>query len=130
MTQHDLPDETCVVSTPGGVQPPTPVQSLELNCKMAQLAPNATLQLVVTTPDAGAITWTSEDESVAAVDQNGLVTAIKPGMVAINATAANGATTWCAIFVDKRGDTNLDGQVTIGDVTTLIDYLLSGVWPE
>ena len=30
----------------------------------------------------------------------------------------------------KRGDTNLDGQVTIGDVTTLIDYLLSGVWPE
>ena len=30
----------------------------------------------------------------------------------------------------KRGDTNLDGQVTIGDVTTLIDYLLSGQWPE
>lgn len=130
MTQHDLPDETCIVSTPGGEQPPTPVQSLELNSKIAKLAPNATLPLAVTTPDAGVITWASEDESVATVDSNGLVTAIKPGMVVINATAANGATTWCAIFVDKRGDTNLDGQVTIGDVTTLIDYLLSGVWPD
>jgi hypothetical protein len=32
--------------------------------------------------------------------------------------------------VGQRGDTNLDGQVTIGDVTTLIDYLLSGVLPN
>ena len=130
MTQHNLPDETCIVSTPGGEQPPTPVQSLELNCKMAKLAPNATLQLAVTTPDAGAITWASEDESVATVDQNGHVTAIKPGMVAINAMAANGATTWCALFVNMRGDTNLDGHVSIVDVTSLIDYLLSGRWPE
>lgn len=29
-----------------------------------------------------------------------------------------------------RGDTNLDGEVSIIDVTTLIDYLLSGSWPE
>lgn len=32
--------------------------------------------------------------------------------------------------VGQRGDTNLDGQVTISDVTTLIDYLLSGQWPN
>ena len=32
--------------------------------------------------------------------------------------------------IGQRGDTNLDGQVTIGDVTTLIDFLLSGEWPE
>jgi len=30
----------------------------------------------------------------------------------------------------KRGDTNGDDQVTISDVTWLIDYLLSGVWPD
>ena len=29
-----------------------------------------------------------------------------------------------------RGDVNLDGNVSIGDVTTLIDYLLTGQWPE
>ena len=28
-----------------------------------------------------------------------------------------------------RGDVNLDGNVSIGDVTTLIDYLLTGQWP-
>ena len=29
-----------------------------------------------------------------------------------------------------RGDVNYDGQVSISDVTCLIDYLLSGAWPE
>lgn len=32
------------------------------------------------------------------------------------------------VFV--RGDANLDGEVTITDVTTVIDYLLTGIWPE
>ena len=30
----------------------------------------------------------------------------------------------------QRGDVNYDGQVSISDVTSLIDYLLSGSWPE
>jgi len=30
----------------------------------------------------------------------------------------------------ERGDVNLDGQVSISDVTALIDYLLSGTWPD
>ena len=30
----------------------------------------------------------------------------------------------------ERGDVNQDGSVTIADVTTLIDYLLTNVWPE
>ena len=29
-----------------------------------------------------------------------------------------------------RGDTNLDGKVSISDVTTLINYLLDETWPE
>ena len=31
---------------------------------------------------------------------------------------------------DLRGDVDYDGKVSIADVTTLIDYLLSGQWPE
>ena len=30
----------------------------------------------------------------------------------------------------QRGDVNQDGNVSIGDVTALIDYLLSGEWPD
>ena len=30
----------------------------------------------------------------------------------------------------QRGDVNQDGQVTIGDVTCLIDYLLNGTWED
>lgn len=127
MTQHDLPNETCMVSTPGGGDV-TPVETLTLNHKMAKLQPTATLQLTVTSPDAGTITWSSEDTSVATVDANGLVTAVKPGMVAINATTASGATTWCAIFVYLRGDCKEDDNVNISDVTALIDYLLFGSW--
>jgi len=123
MTQHDLPDETCTVSTPGGGEI-TPVQSIELNCKMAKLTPDATLQLAVTTSDVGTIAWASEDESVATVDQNGYVTAVKSGMVAINATAASGASTWCAIFVYLPGDVDDDGRVSVADAVSVIDLLL------
>ncbi len=30
----------------------------------------------------------------------------------------------------QRGDVDYDGQVTISDVTCLIDYLLNGTWPD
>lgn len=121
-------DESCTVTGPEGGGEITPVETLELNFKMAKMAPTTALHLAVTTSDAGSITWASEDTSIAIVDQNGLVTAIKPGMVAINATADDGANTWCAIFVDMRGDVNLDEKVSIADVTALINHLLSGSW--
>ena len=124
MTQHDLPDATCVVSTPGGGDV-NPEGTLELNNKMAKLPLGQTIQLAVTTPDAGAITWTSEDEDVATVDANGLVTAVNPGMVAINAVSANGASTWCAVWSYLPGDANEDGVRDVLDVTLLISWILS-----
>ena len=30
----------------------------------------------------------------------------------------------------QRGDVNYDGNVSISDVTCLIDFLLTGSWPE
>ena len=98
---------------------------LELNTKMAKLPLDQTIQLAVTTPDAGAITWTSEDETVATVDANGLVTAVNPGMVAIHAVSASGDSTWCAVWSYLPGDANEDCIRDISDVTLLISWILT-----
>ena len=47
------------------------------------------------------------------------------GMVAINVTTANGASTWCAVWCYIPGDVNEDGEQSITDVTDLIDLLLN-----
>lgn len=45
------------------------------------------------------ITWTSSDESVATVDDNGTVTAVKRGEATITATAENGISATCTVKV-------------------------------
>ena len=121
------PDDTYGIVTGqnngGGVMP-----VIELNANMAKLRLGTTIQLATT--DGTEVTWSSSDESVATVDTTGLVTAITDGMVAITATAANGASSWCAIWCYLRGDVDEDGRTNISDVTSLINYLLSNRWPE
>lgn len=117
-----LDDEVCNVNGQGE----TP-EEFTLTTTMAELSPDDTLQLQATGGEG--ITWSSSDETVASVDGNGLVTAIKSGMVAITATLPNGESQWCAIFIHLRGDTNHDNNVSIIDVTVLISYLLTNTWP-
>ena len=50
------------------------------------------------TNNLSAITWSSDDETVATVDKNGVVTAVAPGSATITA-AANGKTATCAVTV-------------------------------
>ena len=50
------------------------------------------------TDNLSAITWSSDDETVATVDKNGVVTAVAPGSATITA-AANGETATCAVTV-------------------------------
>ncbi len=47
-----------------------------------------------------AITWKSDDESVATVDENGVVTAKAHGMTLVTATLANGREACCIVYVD------------------------------
>lgn len=55
-------------------------------------APNPTVQLTAyTEPGKSVTSWSSEDEGVATVDENGLVTAVGVGSAIITATASNGA---------------------------------------
>ena len=47
------------------------------------------------------VTFASSDESVATVDQQGLVTGIGPGTATITATAASGVSASCAVTVKE-----------------------------
>lgn len=120
-TQHNLTNSTCNVTVDSGSQPPV-TDVITLDPIMAKLKPGNTLQITATGPDN--ITWTTSDSSVATVDANGVVTAVKSGLAAITATAANGTTAWCAIFVYRPGDVNEDDVVDVRDVTKAINIIL------
>ena len=66
---------------------------LTINTEKAEIATNSTLQLTANKKAE----WTSSDEKIATVDENGLVTALRYGKVTITATAENGETAACDI---------------------------------
>ena len=74
---------------------------------------NETLTATVAPADADDKTlyWYSSDETIATVDENGKVTALKEGTVTITAEAndGNGAEASCAVTVTKKADTTTPG---------------------
>ena len=94
------------------------------------------------------VTWSSEDESVATIDQNGVITAIRPGKTSIACTAndGQGATAICAVAVESflqlddseleftvytGGDDHTDlgiVNVTIDSERRLVDAGLNVLW--
>lgn len=58
------------------------------------------LKIDATTSKETTITWTSSDEAVATVDQNGIVTAISQGQTKITATTATGNLAYTYVSVD------------------------------
>ena len=83
-----------------------PATSIALNQTTAELNEGETLQLTATVLPENAtdrtVTWTSSNTAVAAVDANGLVTAVAAGTVAITATTNDGSnlTANCEVTVN------------------------------
>ncbi len=71
------------------------VQTITLSSEQTDLAVGETLQLTAQVTPANALNknlqWTSSNTSVATVDENGLVTGLSTGTVAIKATATDGS---------------------------------------
>ena len=111
-TEHLLPDTQCTVTA----------QGVMLSTTMARLQLQHTLQLSNKTGTQ--VSWTSSDPTVATVDENGMVTALKNGMVAITATDAQGNSAWCAIWCYLRGDVNEDDKVDVTDVNIDVNIIL------
>lgn len=88
---------TCVVRVTG-----SPVTAITLSQTKASINKDKTLQLSTSiTPSAydGQIAWSSSDESIAAVDDTGLITAKYPGICYIYAKAESGITAQCTVTV-------------------------------
>ena len=114
-------------------------ESIKLNVTTAGLNEGSTLQLTATVLpeecDNKTVLWASNNPSVATVDSNGLVTTHSVGTATITAITTDGSnlSTTCTVTllpVGVKGDVNGDNNINLYDVTTLIDYLLSGIWPN
>lgn len=88
----------------------------------------ATYQLEVTYKPADAVNvdfvWTSSDETVATVDQNGLVTAVGEGWADITVTAPSGASASITVYVEIPEDET--GIEAVEADANVIIYDLSG----
>lgn len=117
--------DTCEVTVTGKA-----VESVTLDKTRLDLEPGGTAQLTATiTPEDATdktLTWTSDDENAATVDQNGKVTAGEEGYATITVTTSNGKTATCDVYVGTKPVTpstiELD-QTTLtlneGDTATL-----------
>ena len=95
--------------------------SLRINTQSITLKTGDSYQLVATTSEEAAVTWTSTNEEVATVTQNGLVTAIKEGTANIHATS-NGKTVSCEVTVsDEQTELPHDDDMTV-HIYFFLDY--------
>ena len=93
---------TCSVTVKEKVIPVTKV-TLDQTSATLEVDGNVTLVATVTPDNATnkTVTWTSSDESIATVDENGKVTALKEGEVTITATCGDQSAT-CTITVKAK----------------------------
>ena len=125
---------TCQVT----VKHPYPVTSITLGESSLELNEGESRILAATVLPSNAsvssLAWSSSNHQVAMVSSDGRVTAMGPGYCTITAMSKDGSNIKadCIVHVtsvSNAGDVNLDGNISIADVTTLIDYLLTGVPP-
>ena len=108
---------------------PIPVESITLNESNIELAvgDNANLSAAVYPENAtdSRIAWSSGDEGIASVDDNGTVTAVSPGTVTITASSRDGSNKKASCSVKVKGQMHTvifeDGQGKTIDTQTVED---------
>ena len=104
-----------------------PVKAISLDTTDATLHPEDTLALVATVLPEDAtdktVVWSSSDEKVCAVDENGLVRALAPGVCDIVATAADesGVSAVCRITVEEYEHSLNENIVEVNGIYYRVD---------
>ncbi|WP_143317882.1 Ig domain-containing protein [Clostridium sp. HBUAS56017] len=80
--------------------------------------------IATTTPSNAGVTWASSDPSIATVDTNGKVTALKAGNVTITATTGNGITASCLVTVENLTESRIKLTIVL-PYNTIKEYDLS-----
>jgi alpha-L-fucosidase 2 len=98
---------------------PIPVIEIALDKTTAELVEGESLTIVATvSPDNATdktVTWSTSDVTIATVDNNGVVKAIKVGKVTITAEAG-GLTATCEITVVGKETDGIDEVITSGNL--------------
>ena len=137
-TLHYFPNTTCTVTGNGSTPEPTQVTSLvTTSCEMPQ-GIKVKFNVGVNPSDAEnqALAWTSSNNSIATVAQDGTIETLEMGTVTITATTTDGSNIALNYVINvteaqtqQTGnplDVNGDGYVTATDVTVIYNYLLFG----
>lgn len=111
------------------------VSSISLDKDILNMLAGNTYKLTATvTPEDATektVTWKSGDESIATVDQDGLVTAVGEGEVMISATAGTCRDECKVIVKDMRfGFYKTEGVIGLGDRLSLRPYISSTFDPD
>ncbi|MBR1475793.1 MAG: SUMF1/EgtB/PvdO family nonheme iron enzyme [Muribaculaceae bacterium] len=104
---------------------------IHLNVSNVSTFPGRTHQLTAfSNPYDMDLSWSSSDESVATVDENGIVKSVATGdaVITVIGNASNNPTATCQVTVKNTGnmndDANGDGLVDISDVNQVINMML------
>ncbi len=74
--------------------------------------------------DDTTVTWSSSDESIATVDENGEVTVVGVGNVTITASCGNAASDCVIKCYPALGDADWSGNITITDAVDITNYVV------
>ncbi|MCM1519078.1 MAG: leucine-rich repeat protein [Pseudoflavonifractor sp.] len=111
---------------------PTMVESIAVNVADNSIKKGRTLTAQPTvlpaTATNAAVVWSSSDDAVATVNDEGIVTALAVGEVSITATAADGSgitgTVALTVIPPTKGDSNDNDEVTITDAVNTANYAI------
>ena len=114
---------------------PTMVSSITLSQENLKIRKNHTAQLsaIVAPTDAtnASFIWSSTNEDVAKVSEDGVISAIAPGDAVIKATSQDGsqveASCQVKVLPVLKGDSNDDDEINIVDAVNTVNYIFNKV---